>query len=98
MDKLVKMIFQSDLEREREYYRRFRELSDKIGESPDDMTHHVLRGELNLERGEYERAKVDFEATIALAETLDNAQGWLVVEQVMRDRALYGLKVAQREL
>ena len=98
LGKLVKMVFQSDLEREREFYRRFRELSDKIEEAPDDMTHLVLRGELSLERGEFERAKADFEVAIELAEALDNAKGWLVVEQVMRDRALYGLKEAQREL
>ncbi len=97
-ERLVSAIFKTPLERERDFYRRYRQLSGLIGESPDNMNVLVLRGELNLERGEYERAKTDFERALELARDLDEAKGWLLMEQVMRDRALYGLKLAEREL
>ena len=96
--RLLRGVFKSPLERERDFYRRYRELSGLIEESPDNMNVFVLRGELNLERREYERAKTDFERVLDLARDLDEAKGWLVMEQVMRDRALYGLKLAEREL
>ncbi len=96
--RLLKALFQSPLERERDFYRRYRELSTQIEERPDSVTIQTLRGELNLERGEYERAKADFIAAIDQAAALDESKGWLVVEQVMRDRALYGLKLAERKL
>lgn len=98
LGELVASVFQSPLERERAFYRRYRELSGVIDESPADMIAYVLRGELNLERGERARAKTDFESAIELAGSMDDAKGWLVIEQVMRDRALYGLKLAGREL
>ena len=60
------------------------------------MVAYTLRGELNLERGEHERAQTDFETAIELAESAwMTTKGWHVMEQVMRDRALYGLKVAR---
>lgn len=96
IERLVSGIFKSPLERERDFYRRYRELSGLIDESPDNMNVFVLRGELSLERGDYERAKTDFERALELAQDLDEAKGWLVMEQVMRDRALYGLKLARR--
>ncbi len=97
LGKLIGSVIQSSLEREKAFYRRYRELSGQIDDSPDDMVAYVLRGELNLERGEHERAKTDFESAIELTESLDDTKGWLVMEQVMRDRALYGLKLARRE-
>ncbi len=96
IERLVSGIFKSPLERERDFYRRYRELSGLIDESPDNMNVFVLRGELSLERGDYERATNDFERALELAQDLDEAKGWLVMEQVMRDRALYGLKLARR--
>ena len=96
--RLVSGIFKSPLERERDFYRRYRELSDLIDESPDTMNVIVLRGELNLERGDYERAKTDFERALELAQDFDQAKGWLVMEQVMRDRALSGLQLARGAL
>ncbi|MCY3978722.1 MAG: hypothetical protein OXG23_11545 [Chloroflexi bacterium] len=93
--RLVGGIFKSSLERERDFFRRYRELSGLIEESPENMNLLVLRGELNLERRDYERAKTDFERALELARDLDEAEGWLVLEQVMRDRALYGLKLAR---
>lgn len=96
--RLVSGIFKSPLERERDYFRRYHELSDMIDESPDNMNVIVLRGELNLERGDYERAKTDFECALELAQDIDQAKGWLVMEQVMRDRALSGLQLARGAL
>ena len=96
--KFIASLFQPALERERAFYRRYRELSGKIDESPEDIVAYVLRGELNLERGERERAKTDFESAIELAESVDDTKGWLVMEQVMRDRALCGLQLVEREL
>ena len=89
-------VYQPPLAREREFYRRLRELNDAISAAPDDITQHVLRGELLLERGEYQRAKQDFERGLALADELDEANGWQVVEQIMRDRAVYGMRVVKR--
>ena len=98
LGELVSGLFRSPLERERAFYRRYRELSGQIEASPNNMTAYALRGELNLERGDHERAIRDFAAAIKLAESADDTKGWLVLEQVMRDRALYGLKLAEREL
>lgn len=95
---LFSRLFQSPLERERAFYRRYRELSGQIDEAPDNLVAYALRGELNLERGEFERAKADFESAIELAEGIDDANGWNVIEQVMRDRALYGLGQARAAL
>ena len=92
---LFKTVLKSPLERQREDVRRLRELSGAIDEAPGDLTHYVLRGELNLERGAHEPAIADFERALELAEKLDESKGWLVLEQVMRDRALYGLKTAR---
>lgn len=98
LSKLVGSVLQSPLERERGLRQRCRKLSKQIEATPDSITLYVLHGELNLERGKYERAKTDFETAIELAESADDTKGWLVMEQIMRDRALYGLKLAEREL
>lgn len=98
LGKLVGSVMQSPLERERAFYRRYRDLSGIIEESPDNMVAYALRGELSLERGEHQRAKTDFETAIELADGLEDAAGWLLMEQVMRDRALHGLKLAERKL
>ena len=98
LSKLIGSVLKSPLERERGLYQRCRKLSGQIEATPDNITLYVLQGELNLERGKYERAKTDFETAVKLAESADDTKGWLVLEQVMRDRALYGLKLAEREL
>lgn len=98
LGKFFKLALKSPLERERELNRRQRALSNSIDESPDNMTLYALRGELYLERREPELAIADFERAVELAEKLDDAKGWNIVEQVMRDRALYGLQVARGAL
>lgn len=89
-------IYQPPLAREREFYRRLRELNEAIVDAPGDIIQIVLRGELLLERGEYERARQDFERALELADKLDDARAWHVVEQVMRDRAAYGMRMVER--
>ena len=89
-------MFQSSVERERQFYRRFRELSDKIEAMPDSITYHVLRGELLIERGEYERARSDFQVAVELADGVDANEGWGVIEQALRDRAIEGIAWVNR--
>lgn len=96
IDKAIAAVYQPPLKREREFYRRLRELNDAISDVPDDVTLLVLRGELLLARGEYGRAKQDFERALALADRLDDAKAWHVVEQIMRDRAACGMREVQR--
>ena len=40
----------------------------------------------------------EFYERLQLAERMDGAQGWLIVEQAMRDRALYGLSVIESQV
>lgn len=94
----IKAMFRSPLEREREFYRRYRDLSAAIDQAPAGMSNFVLRGELSLARGDFERATADFEAAVALAEDLDDTKGWQIAEQVMRDRALHGLQLVARRM
>lgn len=89
-------VYQPPLSREREFYRRLRELNDAISDAPGDITQIVLRGELLLERGEYERAKQDFCRALTLGDKLDDAKAWHILEQVMRDRAANGMRNLQR--
>ncbi len=94
--RILKQLFQSPLERERDFYDRFRELSDEIEALPESIAHYVLRGELFIERGEYERARADFEAAVDIAEAADPNESWGLLEQVMRDRALQGIELVKR--
>ena len=98
LERWLRALFQPRRERESAQRRRLRELDERIDEAPASFTHLVLRGELNLERGECERAMADFEAALELITELDDANGWQVAEQIMRDRAWYGIKVAARRL
>ena len=96
LSRLFRSAFRSRLERERDFYRRLRDLSAAIDESPDSITNVVLRGELYMDRGEFQRAKADFERALTMAAEFDAGNGWLIIEQVMRDRALQGLKLVAR--
>ena len=91
-------LFQSPVAREREFFAQYRALSGDIAANRADLTPRVLRGELLLERRDYERAHADFKAALAIAGELDGKAGWQIAEQVMRDRALYGMEIAARKL
>lgn len=90
--------FRSSLQKERDFFRRYRLLCERITAAPEDMTLRVVRGEMLLERRDYNRARADFEAALSMTETLDMRAGWLIIEQVMRDRALFGLEIVARHL
>ena len=94
--RVLKVAIQGPLEREREFYRRLRELSDYIELMPESITHYVLRGELLSKRGEYERARADFETAVEIAEATDPNKKWGLLQQVMRDNALHGIELVER--
>lgn len=91
----IRSLIGISVEREREFYRRHRELSDKIELLPDSFTYYVLRGELLAERGDIVRARSDFEQAVALADKLDPAREWDLLGQAMRDRALQGIDLLE---
>ena len=93
--RIISAVYKPALEREREFYEGLRELSAGIEVAPECMTRRVLRGEMYLERGEAGRARQDFEDALKLAERMDGATGWLIVEQAMRDRALHGISMIE---
>ncbi len=92
----LRSLMRTPAEREREFYRRHRELNDKIELIPDLFTYYVLRGELLAERGDIDRARSDFEKAVALADNLDPAREWGLLQQAMRDRALQGIDLLER--
>lgn len=85
-------------QRQRGLARRLQELDAAVSDAPDSLAHRILRGELLLRSGEYDLARADFEAALELAERFDPSKGWGLVEQVMRDRALWGLDEVRRRL
>ena len=95
---LLSGFFRSPLQKERDFFGRYRLLCERIAAAPEDMTLRVLRGEMLLERRDYKRAHADFEAVLRMTETLDMRVGWLIIEQVMRDRAHFGLEIVARHL
>lgn len=90
--------FRSSLQKERDFFGRYRMLCENIAAAPENLTLHVLRGEMLLERRDYQRARADFETALRMTETLDMRAGWLIIEQVMRDRAHFGLEIVARHL
>jgi hypothetical protein len=98
LSQIVGFFFQTTARRRQEQSRRLNELSVSIEFTPNSPTNYVLRGELFLERKAYHMAQADFEIALELAEAFDPEEGWGLIEQVMRDRALEGLKKTQRQL
>ncbi len=90
--RIAGFFFMTPAQRERQRSRRLRELNVSIEYSPDSATLYVLRGELFLERKEYYLAQEDFETALEIAEAVNPEDGWGIIEQVMRDRALAGLE------
>lgn len=95
---ILGFFYQSPATRASDLARRLRELNVSIEVAPESPTNYVLRGEVFLERKEYHLAKADFETALELAEAFDATDGWGLIEQVMRDRALDGMKKVQRNL
>lgn len=98
LETIIGFFFRTPAQRERDRSRRLRELNVSIEYSPDSPTLYVLRGELFLERKEYHLAEADFKTAIDVADEFDPEDGWGLVTQAMRDRALEGLEKVQRRL
>ena len=92
LEQIIGFFFQSPAKRRREQLRRLNELNESIEFSPNSPTSYVLCGEIFLERKEYHLAQADFETAIEIAESVSAEEHWGIIEQVMRDRALDGLK------
>jgi hypothetical protein len=79
------------------YGKRLYSLTHAIGVAPNAAVNYVLRGELYLERSEYELAAQDFQKALLLAETElteRDHKSLGVVAQGMQDRALVGYEEA----
>ena len=96
LSQIVGFFFQTPARRRQEQSRRLHELNVSIEFAPNSPTNYVLRGELFLERREFHLARADFEMALEIAGAFDPEEGWGLVEQVMRDRALDGLAKIQR--
>lgn len=72
-------------------------LDGALARDPDNAALYLSRGEALAELGEYGRAAEDFRRAAQLADGQLKTKPWGVVAQVVRDRALRGLKQAQAE-
>jgi tetratricopeptide (TPR) repeat protein len=78
--------------------RRLDELTGMIRYNPQAPSNYVLRGEIYMRVGEYERAAADFEQALLLAGGQFDEEDWGLLSQTLRDQAGYGLERAQRKL
>lgn len=77
---------------------RLDSLNEAIQRHPQGAANYMLRGEIWLDRGEYELAAADFERAQALsAEQFEEAE-WGLVSQTLRDQAEHGWQRAMRKL
>ena len=79
--------------------RRLYSLTHAITVAPDAMVNYVLRGELYLQRKQYELAADDFVKALELAEhelTVDDGKSLGLIAQGIQDRALTGYEDALR--
>lgn len=74
---------------------RLRTLSDAIRLHPNGAINYVLRGELYLHNEQLDEAIEDFLNAIEKAEAEAPQQRWGLQAQAVRDRALYGLRLAR---
>jgi len=78
--------------------RQLEELNTAIALHPDVAANYVLRGELHLKNNAPEQALEDFQQALELASYQLDRDNWGFLDQVMQDRALYGIKQAQRKI
>ncbi|MBL8155478.1 MAG: hypothetical protein JNM70_14940 [Anaerolineae bacterium] len=71
---------------------RLAELDRAVEAAPESSANLILRGEVLLDMGSSEQAKVDFQRGLELAEAELERSAWGVMEQALRDRALMGLE------
>jgi len=77
---------------------RLYHLSQAITTYPDAPTNYVLRGELYLELDDYAQAVADFRRALELASAQIETDRWGLVAQAAQDRALAGLRKAQKKV
>lgn len=77
---------------------RVNELNRAIVDDPESPVNYVLRGEAYLEAGEYTLAFADFQRGVEMAGTQVEQNDWGIVAQAVQDRALQGLKRAEKRL
>jgi hypothetical protein len=77
---------------------RVRGLDQAIEATPDTPGTYVLRGELYLRAKEYALAEADFRAAYELAVQQFERSDWGIMAQAMQDRALAGLRTAEKRL
>lgn len=78
--------------------RRLDDLTEAIERHPQAASNYLLRGEIWLDKGEYEMAAADFERAQALAAGQFEESEWGLVSQMLRDQAEHGLQRAMRKL
>ncbi len=74
---------------------RLQTLSDAIRLHPNAAVNYLLRGEFYLRNGQLDQAIEDFLNAIDKAEAEAPQQRWGLQAQAVRDRALYGLRLAR---
>jgi tetratricopeptide (TPR) repeat protein len=72
-------------------------LSSAIAQSPDLPALYLYRAEAYAGFGQFRQAVADFQRAAELADGQCKTKSWGVVAQVIRDRALRGLKQAQAQ-
>lgn len=77
---------------------RVNELNRAIADDPESAVNYVLRGEAYLDAGEYALAFADFQRGAEIAGTQVEQNDWGIVAQTVQDRALQGLKRAEKRL
>ena len=82
-----RFFFQTAGEKAAEQRQRMADLNRAISDNPQAAANYLLRGELRLERGQYELARHDFMQAIELAEAQFENDQWGLVAQSVMDRA-----------
>jgi tetratricopeptide (TPR) repeat protein len=72
------------------------DLSEAIERDPAEAVHYLLRAGVHVELRQYQHAKDDYERALDLAENALAAADWGFSAQVIRDKALRGLRQMQR--
>lgn len=70
------------------------DLDEAISLYPQEAVNYVLRGELFLKQRSYALAALDFHRALEIVTPQVEARRWGLVAQIMRDRALQGLRRA----
>lgn len=78
------------------YSQRIEALNDAIERFPTEPANYILRGELLLALNDHDAAANDFRLAIKLSAKQYERENWGVVAQILHDRALEGLRTAEK--